>query len=213
MSIRKKMFAWALCNSDETNHKIYGSYKDKLLSGLYGQVVEFGPGSGINFRYLSRNILWTGIEPNEAFHKNLLLKAQERGIMARLISNAGKKIPLPDNHADFILCTLVLCSVENPREVVNEMKRILKPGGRLIFIEHVAAPRKSQLRLLQNLVNPLNRFMADGCNCNRETWQFIQNGQFTFEEITHHRVKGTLPFHRPHIMGIAVKQGQAVFAS
>jgi ubiquinone/menaquinone biosynthesis C-methylase UbiE len=205
MNIRKKMFAWVLCSSDEANHKIYGSYKEKLLSGLHGQVVEFGPGSGVNFRYLSRDINWTGIEPNKAFHGNILLKASESGIRASLIPHADEIIPLPDNHADFILCTLVLCSVANPPKVVNEMKRILKPGGKLIYIEHVAAPRKSRLRLLQNLVNPLNRFMADGCNCNRETWQLFQNGQFTDGELTHHTVKGTLPFHRPHIMGIAIK--------
>jgi ubiquinone/menaquinone biosynthesis C-methylase UbiE len=205
MNFRKKMFAWALCNSDDANHRLYGSYKEKLLSGLYGQVVEIGPGSGINFRYLSRDIDWTGIEPNEAFHTNIFLKANEKGIKARLILGEAETIPLPDNHADFIVCTLVLCSVANPPELVKEMKRILKPGGKLIFIEHVAAPRKSSLRLLQNLINPLNRFMADGCNCNRETWQLFQNGQFTAGELTHHRVKGTLPFHRPHIMGIAVK--------
>jgi SAM-dependent methyltransferase len=175
------------------------------LADVYGQVVEFGPGSGINFLYMPNHIKWTGIEPNTAFHASLITKAREKGIRATLLPDNSGPVPLPDNHADFIVCTLVLCSVSDPAVLIGEMKRILKPGGKLIFIEHVAAPERTGLRLLQNIINPLNRFFADGCNCNRETWRLFGNGQFAISEFTHHRVKGTLPFHRPHIIGIAVK--------
>jgi SAM-dependent methyltransferase len=205
MSFRKRLFAWTLCKSDRANHLIYGSYKAKLIADLYGDVVEFGPGSGINFYYMPDNIKWTGIEPNMAFHKTLLLKANKKNIQATILSNNNGSIPLPDNLADFVLCTLVLCSVNDPQGLIMEMKRILKPGGKLIFIEHVAAPGKTRLRLLQNLVNPVNRYIADGCNCNRETWSFFRDIQFKNLELSHHLVKGVMPLHRPHIMGIAVK--------
>jgi ubiquinone/menaquinone biosynthesis C-methylase UbiE len=205
MKLRKQIFACMLLKTDQVNHLIYGMYKSQLFGNLNGLVVEIGPGSGINFRYLPNGLNWVGIEPNEAFHKVLLAQAGDKEINAKLYAGDASLIPLPDNTADFILCTLVLCSVADPSGVMGEMKRVLKPGGKLIFIEHVAAPKQTLLRSIQNLINPLNRFMADGCNCNRETWTFFENGKFARVELSHHDIKGVLPFHRPHIMGFAVK--------
>jgi len=205
MKLRKQIFAWTLKKGDQVNHLIYGTYKTRLFGNLLGQVVEIGPGTGVNFRYLPCGVNWIGIEPNEAFHNLLLSKASARGIHATLISGDAALIHLPDESADYILCTLVLCSVPDPAAVIDEMKRILKPGGKIIFIEHVAARKRSGLRIIQNFVNPLNRFMADGCNCNRETWSYLNKAEFGQVEISHHSVKGVLPFHKPHIMGYAVK--------
>lgn len=190
---------------ESINRKLYGPFKQDLFRHLSGTIVEIGPGTGINFHYFPSGITWLGVEPNEAFHKLLLSQARERSIQATLLTGEADRIPLGDNSADAVICTLVLCSVQNPAAAVAEMKRVLKPGGKLIFIEHVAAPRGTLLRAAQNALNPFNRLIADGCNCNRETWATIQQAGFNQVEISNYRMNGTLKFHAPHIMGFAVK--------
>jgi|SRR5215831_6701423 len=204
-NFRKRFFAWMMKKSDATSDVLYGHYKEELFSGVRGSVVEIGPGSGVNFKYLSSSIEWIGIEPNEAFHKDLLKKAKQEGIKAQLLQGDVLHIPLPDNYADAIVCTLVLCSVTDTPKAIEEMKRVLKPGARLCFIEHVAAPKRTLLRLAQNVFNPMNRMIADGCNCNRETWTYFQQGRFKHLELSHHKLKGTLPFFSPHVIGYGIK--------
>ncbi len=205
-SFRKRLFAWSLKQGDDVNHTIYGEYKKDLFKDLSGVVVEVGPGTGINFRYFPSSIIeWIGIEPNEAFSAMLMTKAKQYGINAKLISGDAAHVPLADNSVDEVLCTLVLCSVEDPHRTIDELKRILKPGGRFIFIEHVASPAQSMLRTFQNFINPLNKFIADGCNCNRETWLHFEQGGFSEIAFIHHKINGAFAVHSPHVLGYVVK--------
>ena len=205
LSFRKRLFAWILKRGDELNHRLYGGMKLPLFRGITGTVVEIGPGSGINFRYLPESISWIGIEPNLAFHGHLTAQAQRCGITAQCLDGSAERIPLPDDHADAVICTLVLCSVNDPDAVIAELKRILKPNGRLYFIEHVAAPAGSALRSAQNILNPLNRLIADGCSCNRETWRTLESSGFSSITLDHTTVLGSFSIHSPHVIGIAVK--------
>ena len=204
-SLRKRFFASMLKNGDVFSHRLYKHYKEDLFHHIQGMVVEIGPGTGVNFAYLPSGISWIGIEPNEAFNEILQQRAKEKEIDAKLLTGDALQIPLPGNSADVLLCTLVLCSVKDPATAVAEIKRVLKPGGKLIFIEHVAAPKQKALRLLQNIFNPVNRIIADGCNCNRETWNFIQEAGFTELQLSHHQMRGTFKLFSPHIMGCAIK--------
>src|SRR4030095_10692668 len=111
MSFRKRFFAWMLSKSDPFNHRLYHKYKASLFRQALGQVVEVGPGTGVNFAYLPAGTQWTGIEPNEFFHATLQAKARVAGLHATVIAGDASRIPLPDDSADTILCTLVLCSV------------------------------------------------------------------------------------------------------
>jgi ubiquinone/menaquinone biosynthesis C-methylase UbiE len=203
--LRKRFFAWMLKKSDSLNHQLYGSYKRNLFKGLNGLLVEIGPGTGVNFNYFPSDIQWIGIEPNQAFHETLQMQALKAGINAKILTGDASNIPLPDNTADALICTLVLCSVKDPVKTIAELKRILKPGGRMIFIEHVAAPKRTGLRTAQNIFNPLNKLIADGCNCNRETWALIENAGFKEVNLSHESVKGTFKLSNPHIIGYAVK--------
>jgi SAM-dependent methyltransferase len=205
LSLRKRLFAWILKRGDELNHRLYGGMKLPLFRSISGTVVEVGPGSGINFRYLPESISWIGIEPNRAFHDHLFAQAQRFGISAQCLDGSAERIPLPNDHADAVICTLVLCSVNDPDAVAAELKRILKPNGRLYFIEHVAAHSGSMLRSAQNFLNPLNRLIADGCSCNRETWLALERAGFSTLNIDHSSVLGSFSIHSPHISGFAVK--------
>lgn len=203
--LRKRFFAWMLKKSDTLNHQLYGSYKRNLFTGLSGLLIEIGPGTGVNFNYFPPGIQWKGIEPNQAFHETLQMQALKAGIVAKILTGDASNIPLTDNTADALICTLVLCSVKDPVKTIAELKRALKPGAKLIFIEHVAAPKKTALRTAQNIFNPLNRLIADGCNCNRETWTLIENAGFKEVNLSHQRVEGTFKLNKPHIIGYAVK--------
>ncbi len=203
--LRKRLFAWALKKGDKFNHQIYDEYKRNLFKDIRGTVVEIGPGTGVNFDYLPPHIKWIGIEPNGAFFDILEARARAVGISAELIFGNADQIPLPDETADILVCTLVLCSVKQVPNTLAEIKRVLKTGGKLIFIEHVAGPANSSLHFFQNLFNPINKILADGCHCNRETWTFIEQAHFSDIQYTHHRISAAMVFHRPHIMGYAIK--------
>jgi ubiquinone/menaquinone biosynthesis C-methylase UbiE len=203
--LRKRFFAWMLKNGDAYSHKLYGSFKRELFKNIDGRIVEIGPGTGVNFQYLPTSIDWVGIEPNEAFFDSLKGQARERRISAHILKGDASQIPVDDNSTDAVLSTLVLCSVGDPAKVLAEIKRVLKPGGKLIFLEHVAAPKHTSLRMAQNIFNPLNRIAADGCNCNRETWSYLKQAGFSELEISPVRMKGVLRLHSPHIMGYAIK--------
>ncbi|MDP4262529.1 MAG: class I SAM-dependent methyltransferase [Bacteroidota bacterium] len=204
-SIRQRFFAWMLNKGESENEKIYRQIKASLFRDIHGTVVEIGPGTGVNFNYFPEDIDWIGLEPNEAFHENMLKKAASKNINARLINSVAEKIDLPDESADMVISTLVLCSVKNMKAALQEIKRVLKKGGRLIFIEHVAAPKKTGRRKVQQLFNPLNRFMADGCNCTRETWVDIEQAGFSSVHLRHETLNGTMAVFAPHIFGYAIK--------
>ena len=92
LSLRKRLFAWILKRGDELNHRLYGGMKLPLFRSISGTVVEVGPGSGINFRYLPESISWIGIEPNRAFHDHLTAQAQRFGISAQCLDGSAERI-------------------------------------------------------------------------------------------------------------------------
>jgi ubiquinone/menaquinone biosynthesis C-methylase UbiE len=204
-SLRKRIFAWTMKQGDPDNHRTYAPYKKDLFKNVKGSVLEIGPGSGINFNYLPAGIQWAGLEPNPAFHKVLLSKAKEKQIEASVLHATVDQVPLPDESVDNVICTLVLCSVKNVAAALAEMKRVMRKDGKLLFIEHVAAKRKTWLRLQQNIFNPLNRLMYDGCNCNRETWNYIQNAGFSKVEYSLIMFDRPMEVATPHIVGYAIK--------
>jgi ubiquinone/menaquinone biosynthesis C-methylase UbiE len=204
-TFRQRFFAWLFKKGDVVNNALYQQVKQELFKDVSGTVLEIGPGTGINFLYLPNNINWIGLEPNKAFHKTILSAASKANIKATLLNASAQNIDMPDESADVIISTLVLCSVPNQQEVLQEIKRVLKKGGKLIFIEHVADKQGSNRRRVQNLLNPVNRIIADGCNCNRETWQEIEKANFSSINILHTLVQGAMFLHAPHIIGYAIR--------
>jgi ubiquinone/menaquinone biosynthesis C-methylase UbiE len=130
-------------------------------------------------------------------------EAERLGMAIQLREGRAEQLPADDNSFDAVVSTLVLCSVADPQRVLQEIRRVLKVGGRFVFIEHVAAPHDTGLRRLQNLIKPLWKPMADGCNPNRETWTAIEKAGFRHVEIEHFRLN--VPIVGPHIAGYAEK--------
>jgi SAM-dependent methyltransferase len=177
--------------------------KRDLLGGVRGTVVEIGAGTGVNIEYLSSGGVdrYIAVEPNPCMHPYLRRASEEHGVGMELRAEPFEEAALEAGSADVVLCTLVLCSVADPAAVLARVKRILKPGGRFIFIEHVAAPRGTARRAAQRMVRPVWRTLGDGCNPDRETWMAIE--QAGFAGVQYERFAAPLPLVRPHIAGIA----------
>lgn len=177
--------------------------KQALLGDLHGTLLEIGPGTGPNLAYYPRGARWIGVEPNPHMHPYLQAEAAQRGLQVELRDGRAEQLPAGDASVDVVVSTLVLCSVTDPTRTLSEVRRVLKPGGKFVFIEHVAAPPGTGLRRLQNLIQPLWTLLADGCHPNRETWTALEQAGFASLHIEHFR----LPIGpaSPHIAGVAVR--------
>lgn len=199
----KRLFAYMMANSSEEFNKLVEQRKRTLLGDLHGNILEIGPGTGPNLAYYASDIHWLGIEPNPAMFPYVQREAQRLGLNAELREGRSELLPVPDASIDAVVGTLVLCSVHNPAKTLQEIVRVLKPGGKFIFIEHVAAPRGTRLRRFQRFVRPLWSAFSDGCQPDRETWTTIEGAGFNRVQLDHFRLAE--PIVAPHIAGFAVK--------
>ena len=197
--------AWMLCKTEATANRMYARQKQELLKGLSGTILEIGPGSGINMEFYAPGATWIGVEPNPASLPHLHQKAAALNLKAEVKHGYAEALDAPDSSVDYVVSTLVLCSVTSVEQTLREIKRVLKPGGKFIFIEHVAAPADTMTRSAQRLLNPLWRKIADGCHPDRETWRLLKDAEFGELKFRRFKMQGALPIMAPHIMGTATK--------
>lgn len=196
---------WFFSLVDSYMHSKYGNRKARLLSDHPAKVVELGAGYGANFRYLNKDTEVVAIEPKKEFHNLLKRRAKHFGNPIQVFETGGEHIPLPDESVEMVLCSLVLCSVEDPTKVLAEVKRILKPGGRFIFVEHVSAHSNSWLCKLQlGIKRPWKKFF-DGCHVDRDTAASIRSASFREVKIDEFSQRTIILPIIPHISGYAVK--------
>jgi len=167
--LRQRVFAWALARLNARYERFVSKYKRELFADVSGNVLEIGPGTGANLRYLPNGVRLMGVEPNPFMQSYLRKEAHKLDLSIDVRIGTADALPVPDNSIDVVISTLVLCCVPTPQRCLQEILRVLKPGGRFLFIEHVAAPRGTRLWRIQNLVTPLWKRLGDGCHPNRET--------------------------------------------
>ncbi|BDB12325.1 class I SAM-dependent methyltransferase [Thermus thermophilus] len=167
-----------------------------------GEVLEIGPGPGTNLAYLPPGVRYLALEPNPFFHPRLRARAGALGIDLTLLSGRAEAIPLPGESVDLVVGTLVLCSVANPEKAIEEVHRVLRPGGAYLFLEHVAAPRRTPLRFLQEAATPFFSLLGDGCHPNRETLSLVQA---RFSRVEAEAFFLPFPVVAPHVAGLAFK--------
>lgn len=202
--LKQRAFAWAMFRFSFRFERFAGPYKKGLFAGLNGTVLEIGPGTGINLRYMkSGGVRWIGVEPNLHMKSYVVEEAARLGISVDLRVGTADNLPVPDATIDAVICTLVLCCVPDQQRSLGEIMRVLKPGGRFLFMEHVAAPAGSRLRRTQNWLTPIWKRLGDGCYPNRETARALESAGFA--QLEYERVTAPLPVVSPQIVGAAVK--------
>lgn len=197
-----RWFAWVMRHVSEAHDRLLADRKRVLLADLRGDVVELGPGTGVNFRYYAPGVRWIGIEPNPI----LCAALRDQGVDAR--RGFAEQLDLPDASADAVVSTAVLCSVRDLGRALAEARRVLRPGGRFVFVEHVAAPRGSLLHFAQRAIRPVWSCCAGGCDPARDTAAAIER---VFPSLTVERFRLPLGPVAPHIAGVALLPGLAGF--
>lgn len=200
----KRLFAWMMATGTAEYESAVRDRKQALFANLHGDVLEIGPGTGPNLLYYPHDIHWIGIEPNPFMYPYLKKEAERLGLNIDLRNGTAERLEAEDNSMDAVVSTLVLCSVPNLAGTLQEVLRVLKPGGRFLFIEHVAAPRGTWLRRLQSGIRPVWKVLGDGCNPDRETWIALENAGF--ESVNYQEFQAPVPIVSPHIVGVATKK-------
>jgi SAM-dependent methyltransferase len=199
------LYAWALDRMEGMMHRAYGPMKRRIFKDLRGTVVEVGAGAGANMRYYSPDARIIAVEPNLSTHRRLRQNAAKYGLHLTVRGLKGEAMDLPSASADAVVGTLVLCSVDDPRQVVREVLRILKPGGRYIFFEHVAAVPGTPLRGVQDAINRPWGWLFDGCHLNRNTHEILLNAGFSKMDMDCFMLDIPLAPFMPHVFGEAVR--------
>jgi ubiquinone/menaquinone biosynthesis C-methylase UbiE len=207
----------------ETEENGLGAMRAALLADASGRVIEIGAGTGVDLDLYGEGVEdLTLIEPDPHMGAKLRERLGKRGaeasadgivattdadaarpVPARLVAAAAEAIPFADDTFDTAVATLVLCTVPDPVAAITELARVLKPSGRLLFIEHVRSDDPGSARWQDRLEKPW-RFMADGCYCNRDTEANLRASSFQVSEIEHAKMPKAMPIVRPLIHGTAV---------
>jgi SAM-dependent methyltransferase len=133
-----------------------------------GTVVEIGAGTGANLHFLSPGARLYAIEPSVRMHERLRRRSRDAGVEVTILPTGAESIPLPDSSVDEVICSLVLCTVPDPAGVMSEVRRILRPGGRFRFVEHVAAPGRFRGAVQRSIRRPWG-WLFEGCDPHRDT--------------------------------------------
>jgi len=173
------------------------------------RILEVGIGPGPNMPFHAKasegRVELTGVDVNENMQPFATANAEASDVPFRFVAGSAQSLPFDDGAFDGVVVTHVLCSVPNPQEALQEISRVIRPGGAFMFWEHVGAWDQPMLRVQQDFFNPMQQFFFEGCNLNRDSMQQVQKCQ-GFDRVEGRRVYlGDRPLLSPHAMGIAYK--------
>jgi ubiquinone/menaquinone biosynthesis C-methylase UbiE len=181
-------------------------WRRELLRDVSGEVLEIGAGTGANLSHypasLTRLVL---AEPDPYMRDRLDRRLRQSGGLAEISDAPASSLPFPAESFDAVVSTLVLCSVPDPEGALAEIARVLRPGGRLIFLEHVAAEDRPERFKWQRRIEPLWRRVLGNCHITRRTGEAIRAAGFRVEVERRASIRKAAPVARPSIRGIAVK--------
>jgi ubiquinone/menaquinone biosynthesis C-methylase UbiE len=176
------------------NH-IARHHKRAAFDGLGGgTVLEIGAGTGANLGLLAPGTHLIALEPSLAMHDRLRERCEAAGIEVTVVPAGAEAIPLPDGSVDEVICSLVLCTANDPAQALREVRRVLRPGGRFRFVEHVAAPRPGLRRAIQRAIRRPWGWLFEGCRPDRHTPELIEQAGFSELRLERRRFRRSLFF-------------------
>ena len=204
MSFLSAMFYDKLMKSTEEACLI--GWRKELLKDIDGKVLEIGAGTGASLDLYPKNPALELFlsEPDENMRQQLEQKIRQKQLSnVTVLACPGEEIDSEDNFFDVVFVSLVCCSVADVDASLKEIKRVLKPNGRFVFLEHVAANDGTGRRIWQNRLNGFWRKIAGNCHLNRETEQHIKDAGFAIEEIKYESMDTAFPLVNSTIRGVA----------
>ena len=178
--------------------------RSKVVPLAEGVVLEVGIGSGLNIPYYDSSKISgiIGLDPSEELNNMAKKVAADRGLEIDFILGGAEAIPLPDNHVDTVLVTYTMCTIPDAVSANKEMRRVLKPGGRLIFCEHGLAP-DANVAKWQARIDPIWGKIAGGCHLNRDIPQLIEDAGFNIQSMEQMYLPSTPKFAGYNYWGVA----------
>jgi ubiquinone/menaquinone biosynthesis C-methylase UbiE len=176
-------------------------YREKAAGGATGRVIEIGAGTGRNFSFYRDIDRLTATEPDPYMRRRAVKRTSGLSFPVLILPDSAEALSLPDQSADSVVSTLVLCTVPDPAAALREIRRVLAPGGIFRFVEHVRA-EGPRLARFQDLILPLHRRIGAGCHPNRDTVALIEREGFKLMDLERFPLGPT--WVRPHVFGLAV---------
>jgi len=189
------------------DRKGFGQRRDRQVAELRGDVLEVGAGTGLNLpRYRSADLL-VALEPHRTYSQRLRARAGAAHVPVEVVAGTAEELPFADESFDNVVTTLSLCSVGDLDVALAEIRRVLRPGGALHFLEHVRG--EGATARWQDRLTPIQRRIADGCHLNRDTAAAILQAGFEITELERFAMPAGASVIRPAIQGTALRPGTA----
>jgi ubiquinone/menaquinone biosynthesis C-methylase UbiE len=183
------------------------AHREALIPRAGGRVLEIGGGTGANLPYYAGVETLTVTEPERPMMRRLERRLRDSSSETLVVRAPAEDLPFEDDSFDAAVSTLVLCTVDDQPRALRELRRVLKPGGRLLFIEHVRADDQ-RLARWQDRLNGIQTRIGHGCNCNRPTIDTIAAAGFEVTELERDVLRKAPPIVKPLAVGIATTNGQ-----
>ncbi len=175
----------------------------RLLAGARGATLELGAGTGTNLAHYPEAVTELVLsEPGPHMARRLQARLDASSHTAEVVVAPGEELPFADDHFDTVVGTLILCTAPDPVAVLAEVTRVLRPGGQLLFIEHVRS-EDPKLARWQDRLAPAWLYAADGCHCNRDTLATLSASDLDLEQVDRGRLPRSASIVRPLIAGVA----------
>jgi ubiquinone/menaquinone biosynthesis C-methylase UbiE len=189
------------------DRKGFGQRRDRQVAELRGDVLEVGAGTGLNLpRYRSADLL-VALEPHRTYSQRLRARAGAAHVPVEVVAGTAEELPFADESFDNVVTTLSLCSVGDLDVALAEIRRVLRPGGALHFLEHVRG--EGATARWQDRLTPIQRRIADGCHLNRDTAAAILQAGFEITELERFAMPAGASVIKPAIQGTALRPGTA----
>ena len=177
-----------------------------LVAGARGATLELGAGTGLNLRHYPAAVTDLVLaEPDRHMARRLRARLGEAGRPAEVVEAPAERLPFEDERFDTVVVTLVLCTVQDPAQALKEIARVLKPGGRLLFLEHVRAPDGARLSRWQDRLERPWGWFGGGCHPNRDTVAALEASPLSVESADPGELPKAPPIVRPLVVGAAVR--------